>query len=497
MKKGIIAGLIIVIILLVVGYASNTGNVILTNNVNLNFNENYFNVIFTEVTSDGASGISTDGQEINFTTKAFTNVGDQSILEYKIKNDSSQYDANVLLETISIDENYSGKYRITYEIINDTDEYNLESKHSVTGRIIIELIEAIDSPVRMSFKTKMHLTAIGRTEIGKDTYTVIFDGNGATSGSMANQEIEYDLNTGLIANSYVKTDYTFAGWGLSSASTDISYLNNEEVANITEPGGTITLYAIWVKTTTTYNYNGSYYKYTIPVKGNYKLEVVGSAGGGPGNCNGYAIKDGGKGGSASGEVTLNKGINLYIVPGSKGGLGTSVGYNGGGSNVQAGNNCGGAGGGATHIATNLRGNGQLSNYASYQGEVLIAAGAGGGGALTVTGGIGGANSGKPYTLNGGNATPSSGGAAGTGYSHYSGQTAGTFGKGGNGGSYGVGAGGAGFYGGGGGAHITPTTSGGGGGGSTYINSSLNNQSQTPGTNSSNGYAIITFINGLK
>ena len=328
------------------------------------------------------------------------------------------------------------------------------------------------------------------------SYYVKFNGNGSTSGSMANQEIEWNKETQLLANTFIKTNYTFAGWSTTSNGV-IEYLDNENILNLTTSGETITLYAIWVKTTTTYNYYGAYQIFNTPQKGYYQIEVYGAAGGGPGNCNGYAIKAGGYGGYAKGTTSLNKGEKIYIVAGGKGGMSTTYGFNGGGYNAQAGNNCGGAGGGATHVASVLRGNGQLSNYASYQNEVLIAAGAGGGGALSVAGAAGGTNSGKLYYLSGGNGTPTGPGAAGTGYTHYSGQTAGSFGKGGNGGSYGVGAGGAGWYGGGGGAHITPTTSGGGGGGSTYIKSTLTNQAQTAGVNSGNGYVIITFISGLK
>ena len=58
-------------------------------------------------------------------------------------------------------------------------------------------------------------------------YIVEFDGNGNTSGSMANQTINYGTATALTSNAYSKTGYTFAGW------TDgINNLNNKASVNI-------------------------------------------------------------------------------------------------------------------------------------------------------------------------------------------------------------------------------------------------------------------------
>ena len=58
-------------------------------------------------------------------------------------------------------------------------------------------------------------------------YIVTFDGNGSTSGSTANQTINYGTATALTANGYSKTGYTFAGW------TDgTNNLNNQASVNI-------------------------------------------------------------------------------------------------------------------------------------------------------------------------------------------------------------------------------------------------------------------------
>ena len=78
-----------------------------------------------------------------------------------------------------------------------------------------------------------------------NTYSVQFNGNGATDGSMANQDFTYDAAQKLTANAFTKTGYTFAGWALS-ADGEVVYRDEEEVSNLTPVNnGTATLYAKW------------------------------------------------------------------------------------------------------------------------------------------------------------------------------------------------------------------------------------------------------------
>ena len=78
-----------------------------------------------------------------------------------------------------------------------------------------------------------------------NTYTVQFDGNGSTSGSMKDQSFTYDKSQNLTANAFLKTDHTFAGWAISE-SGDVEYGDEEDVKNLTtQNGATIMLYAQW------------------------------------------------------------------------------------------------------------------------------------------------------------------------------------------------------------------------------------------------------------
>ena len=60
-------------------------------------------------------------------------------------------------------------------------------------------------------------------------YKIHFDGNGATSGTMLDQLIQYDTSTGLKPNTYVKEGYVFGGWMDSSGNI---YSNAQVVSNL-------------------------------------------------------------------------------------------------------------------------------------------------------------------------------------------------------------------------------------------------------------------------
>ncbi len=75
-------------------------------------------------------------------------------------------------------------------------------------------------------------------------YTVVFNGNGATSGSMANQSFVYGTYQNLTANAYSRTGYTFMGWSRSRTAVRPTYTDGQSVGNLAT-SGTVTLYAVW------------------------------------------------------------------------------------------------------------------------------------------------------------------------------------------------------------------------------------------------------------
>ncbi|MBO4914611.1 MAG: InlB B-repeat-containing protein [Oscillospiraceae bacterium] len=71
---------------------------------------------------------------------------------------------------------------------------------------------------------------------------VIFDGNGATGGTMAPQELTYNVETVLNANAFTRPGYVFTGWNTTADGMGTAYADGE---SIVEQEGSIRLYAQW------------------------------------------------------------------------------------------------------------------------------------------------------------------------------------------------------------------------------------------------------------
>ncbi len=91
-----------------------------------------------------------------------------------------------------------------------------------------------------------------------NTYTVQFNGNGATSGTTASMSMTYDVAKNLTPNGFNKTGYIFMGWNEEKDGSGIFYDDKESVKNLTDiHNDTITLYAIWKPITYTIVFDGN------------------------------------------------------------------------------------------------------------------------------------------------------------------------------------------------------------------------------------------------
>lgn len=210
----------------------------------------------------------------------------------------------------------------------------------------------------------------------------------------------------------------------------------------------------------TFSYTGAYETFTASETGTYTLETWGAQGGSKGGGTG------GKGGWSKGDIALNKGDVLYVYVGGIP-IGSTGGWNGGGSHSDSGS----AGGGATDIR---KGGNALTN------RIIVAGGGGGGGS---------GNSGETHNGGTGGGTTGGDGTRGKGGTQTAGGTGdylGSLGQGAQGASHGT-AGGGGYYGGGGGDSCSES----GGGGSGYT-TGLTATSASNGIQSGNGQAKITW-----
>lgn len=193
-----------------------------------------------------------------------------------------------------------------------------------------------------------------------------------------------------------------------------------------------------IKTTNNFDYTNDVQTFTVPVKGNYKIELWGAQGG-------TGSGTGGKGAYTSGTIILEAGEKLYVYVGNQPTYTTGSCYSSNANNSFNGSaigSCAG-GGGATDVRLS---SGSWNDATGLRSRIMVAAG-GGAAYYAGSGGYGGA-------LTGGAGSGGTG-TAGTGAT----QTAGNaFGVAGNGTSIG----GGGYYGGKGGSASN------GGGGSSFI-----------------------------
>ncbi|MBR6252384.1 MAG: BspA family leucine-rich repeat surface protein [Clostridia bacterium] len=78
------------------------------------------------------------------------------------------------------------------------------------------------------------------------SYTIAFDGNGATSGDMENISVDYGQNKRLPTNTFTYDGKTFKEWNTEANGSGDSYADKARVKNLTlVSGDTVVLYAQW------------------------------------------------------------------------------------------------------------------------------------------------------------------------------------------------------------------------------------------------------------
>lgn len=156
MKK---KNILLLIILLVIGFASVSTTLILNGTLDIGFNNKDFDVVFTSANISNDFGqsvqdsvksrltisdplsIEDNGKSFSFTTNLLSVVGETNIVNYTIKNRSKNYDANV---TINCGVDESANALLEYISIEQsiTSPFTLASGEEKRGTITIELTKA-------------------------------------------------------------------------------------------------------------------------------------------------------------------------------------------------------------------------------------------------------------------------------------------------------------------------------------------------------------------
>ncbi len=87
-----------------------------------------------------------------------------------------------------------------------------------------------------------------------NTFTVVYNGNGNTSGSTKSHTCTYNSDCKLLSNGFTKTGYTFSGWKKENKGDILAA--GSSIKNAVS-SGKVTYYAAWKANTFTVEYNGN------------------------------------------------------------------------------------------------------------------------------------------------------------------------------------------------------------------------------------------------
>ena len=170
MKKGII----IALILMSIGFAAVTTSLVINGTINYGYDTKDFNVIFSEAILDGVVKNdlieASDKKSITFTTKDLSTLGDRSILEYQVMNNSKQYDASVTIECKRVDGggNVSETQTSDYtEITPSPESLTVKAQESRKGTITIELKKVSTEEIEEKFKCSLTVNPSEREKEGE------------------------------------------------------------------------------------------------------------------------------------------------------------------------------------------------------------------------------------------------------------------------------------------------------------------------------------------
>ena len=176
MKKK--SAIIIAIILMSIGFASISTTLIINGNANVSENNEDFSVIFTAASIDGkdvyTTAVDDTKKTITFTTSELKTLNQTSVLTYEVTNNSSQYDANVIVTCVP-KVGTTAKYTSIKNKL-DNDVAVVKAKTSVNGTLTVTLDKTSTEEVSEEYTCKLEFNAVERDTIavsGTNLYNII------------------------------------------------------------------------------------------------------------------------------------------------------------------------------------------------------------------------------------------------------------------------------------------------------------------------------------
>ena len=162
--------LIVAILLMSIGFAAISTTLIINGSTKVSENHEDFSVIFTAASIDGKDVYSTAVDEtkkiITFTTSELKTLNQTSILTYEVTNNSSNYDAEVIVTCVPKTGTTAKYTSIKNKLENDATV--VKAKSSVNGTLTVTLDKVATETVTEEYTCKLEFNAVERDTLGKE-----------------------------------------------------------------------------------------------------------------------------------------------------------------------------------------------------------------------------------------------------------------------------------------------------------------------------------------
>ena len=157
MKK---RNIIILMILLIIGFASVTSTLLIRGNLNIGYNENFSSsIVYTRAElPNGEVEINQNDKNIDFTTEKLENVNQTTILEFDVTNKSRNYNASVTINC-GLKENFESFSEYLDITMSLESPFELVSSETKTGYLTIKLKKAYNEEMETRIEMSCELVA--------------------------------------------------------------------------------------------------------------------------------------------------------------------------------------------------------------------------------------------------------------------------------------------------------------------------------------------------
>ena len=175
MKK---RNIMILVFMLVIGFAAVSTTLVINGNLNIGYNEENFSssVVYTRAeTEDGTAEINQSEKNITFETNKLENVNQSATLEFDVTNKSRNYNAEVTIKC-GLKENFESFSEYLNIETDITSPFKLESSETKTGRLVVTLKKAYDKALETTAEIECELVATPeeRDSLG-DEYVLVYE----------------------------------------------------------------------------------------------------------------------------------------------------------------------------------------------------------------------------------------------------------------------------------------------------------------------------------